>query len=344
MASTRTASTRASRKTADAGAAQAANAAGLEQVSNPAPTPAPQATAPQASGTNAADNKDSKPTATAPTNDANLVVPRVSHTLLVQAIKGVTNGFKAAICSELAVCIAVFHASESTSKDAKKELYSVFKDAGFDCEVGGGGKDYKTVNRRIGYAADFYNSLEKEPLTILLGEFKDEQAMKVLEGWLLTKYNFRSMSDVIEASGKTPPSRQPRNTGDGGSGGTQQPQGGAQEGQQGTQVFGSTGAANPVTAPPQGGAQPDAGDKGVMAAMQQASEQREGQQRRESDDTSRYVRHTYEGATIIVPVDYKVACLHELGVKLIQAAAHMRGDKVDAATLTEQFKEAVANH
>lgn len=328
-AASRSTNTRASRKTATAGAAQAANAGALAQTQTSAPQPQGPVAAAPAGSTNGAPPQ---------TNDAALKMPHIQHAVLVNSIKAVTAGFKAAINLEVAVACAVFIDAGDTGTAAKKELYSVYKDAGYDCAVGGEGKDYKTVNRRIGYAATFYDSLEKDALKNVMGEARDEAAIQTLVAHIAGKYNFRTMSDVQEASGVVPASRQPRNTGNAGGstpgGSASAP---AQQGPQ--QPAGGAGVA------PQG-AGPDAGDKGVMAALAQAGESRvEAQARREFDDSSKWMKFTFEGATVIVPTDMKTECLADLGIKLMTAAKEMHGaNTVIAAVLNETFKEAVAAH
>lgn len=340
---------RVSAKSAAAGAAQHANQANLQ------PQGGTQSIVQKAADVQAQGNPNKLPETTAPapaptqTNDANLVMPHVQHSVLVSNLKAVNAGFKAAINLEIAIACAVFAEAGATDTKAKKELYSVYKDAGFDCEVGGEGKDYKTVNRRIGYAAQFFDSLEKDAIKTVMGEARDDAAIQTLTAHLSTKYNFRYISDVLEAAGVTPPSRQPRTTGgnDNTGGGTQggsagpAPQGGGTANEQGQSVFRTSATATPTGVP-------TAGDQGVMAAMGEATQQREAAQqpapaRREFDDASKWVRHSFEGATLFVPVDMKTECLHELGIKLVQAAAHMRGAKIDVATLNAEFKEAVAH-
>lgn len=340
MASTRSASassnrgrgSRAAAKTsAAAGAAQHANEANLSQqpqggTGTTAPAPTPQAQAPGAPAQQ--------------TNDANLRVPHVAHEALVRNIKGADASFKAAINLEIAVACAVFIDFGGTDLSAKKELMAVYADAGYDCKVGGEGKDYKTVSRRMGYAVQFYNSLEKDALKNVMGEARDDAAIQTLVAHIAGKYNFRSMNDVLLASGVTPPSRAPRTPGGdngqqgGGSGGN------ANE-QAGQSVFKTSATTNP-TGVPQG--QPSEGDKGVLAAMEQAAGQRE-QGRREQDDPSKWVKVMYEGATIVLPADMKTECLFQMGMKLVQAANEMHGaTTIVAAALNEQFKELAAAH
>lgn len=307
--------------TAAAGAAQTANTANLQAqgtatTTAPAPAPAPQAAvvAPQ-------------------TNDANLVMPHVRHDVLVAEMKAVTAGFKAAINLEIAVACAVFIDFGGSGLAAKKELYAVYADAGYDCKVGGEGKDYKTVNRRIGIAAQFFDSLEKDSLKAVMGDARDVAAIQSLVTHIGTKYNFRTMSDVQDAAGIV---RTPRQSGTGGG-----DQGGS----------GNAGGSGGAPAGDSGGgaraqaSQPDDGDRAVMQSLAQTGEARVEASRREFDDQSKWIKLTFDGATLIVPKDMKTESLADLGIKLMTAAKEMHGAAtVIGAVLNETFKEAVANH
>lgn len=304
-ASRSSAPTRAARKSVARGAAQHANGESLKTL--------------QQEPKNVSDKPQP--------NDVALHVPFVEHDVLVNSIRVSTAGFKAAINLEIAVACAVFIDQDGTGTQAKKELYSIYADAGYDCKVGGEGKDYKTVSRRIGYAAQFFDSL-KDGLRTVVGAARDEAAIQALVNHVATKYNFRSMSDVQEASGVVPAHRQKTNTDEGG---------------------GAVQVAQPVVQSPQGGATPDINDKGVMAALQQTETERSAIKagRREYDDPAKWMQFNYEGATLCVPVGMRTDCLADLGIKLMTAARDMHGAAtVVPAVLNEVFKEtqAVANH
>lgn len=356
--------TRTPRASAKTGAAQHANQENLKNEGS-APQPAPSADdlMSRAAAIQAqveADRKAGMPTAPAPAptfqqgagfvdtklNDANLQSPRIGHAVLVSNIVKAGMDRKSAITLEVAVVLAVFCANGSSSKSAKKELYTIYKEAGYDCTVGGDGKDYNTVNRRINYVTKFFDSLKVEELNAIMGETKGEEALKMVCNWLSSKYIFRSMNDVLVAAGAPvpPQTHKPKgaeggtdqggNAGGNQGGGNQQPPsgGGAAEGQ-GQSVFQTSATATPTGTP-----QPSEADKGVMAAMQQAGAQRE----QAAQDNS--LRFTFEGATLLVPKDYKVECLHDLGMKLLNAAMHMKGaDRVNVEALNAEFA-AVAAH
>lgn len=289
-------------------------------------------------------------------NDANLQSPRISHSVLVSSIVKASINRKAAITLEVAVVLSVFAAEKSSSKQAKKELYAVYKEAGYDCNVGGDGHDYKTINRRISYIADFFDSLKVEELNAIMGDTKGEEALTMLVNWLSNKYIFRSMNDVLLAAGKTPPSQTRTEAAKGsgtegddkGQGGNQQPPqggqgpsgGGAAGEGQGQSVFQTSAAANPTGVPQSG---PSEADKGVMAAMQQAGAERKQEQT--VNDDGKFMKFSFEGATLLIPADYKVECLTELSLKLQLAAHHMKGrDTVDKEVLEHEFSAAAVAH
>lgn len=299
------------------------------------------------------------------TNDANLKPIHISHEVLVNSIKSANAGFKAAVSLEIAVVCAVFIDVGDTGTNAKKELYSIYKDAGYDCEVGGKGADYKTVNRRINYATKFFESLPKDELKTVMGASRDDMAINTLMVHISGKYGLKSMSDVIAASGATPPSRQPRladstqprnqqggsdnqqggNTGGTGGGNAGPgPQGGGTATEQGQGVFHTSATATP-TGVPQG--QPSESDHAVMAAMQQAEAQRLSAPVNPSElrlDPAKWFSFTYEGATVFLPTDLKTECLIDLGLKLAEVGHHTKTRTIDVTVLNEQFaKEAVAH-
>lgn len=307
------------------------------------------------------------------------VLPRVAHSLLVSSIMQAGASFKSAINMEVAVCLTVFANARAANLTAKKELYGIYKEAGYDCEVGGTGKDYKTVNRRIGYAAQFFGSLKEGTVEEWMGdETRDNAALQSVVNRLAVAYNFRSMNDVQAASGVVPVARQPRQSP---AKGPQAPDGGTgtQAGPQGGQgPSGGSATQEPVkavTATDQktidaakvrfdkGDAptvrqasvlakyginletakQPDTGDKGVLDALKVTGAARLAEQARREQDSDKWIRVEFEGITVIVPTDAKRECIADLGIKLMTAANQMKGDKVDAKLLAETFA-AVAAH
>lgn len=290
------------------------------------------------------------------------IAPRVAHSLLVSSIVAAGGQFKAAINLEVAVCLTVYAQFRGVNLAAKKELYSVYKEAGYDCEVGGSGKDYKTVNRRIGYAGQFYASLPEGAVEGFMGdETRDAAALQSIVNHLTVQHNFRSMNDVLTAAGVTPPSRQRSQ----------------RAATAPAPAAGPAPSPSPTPAPEpvritatdqktidaakkryeKGDApterqlvtltkyginleatKPDAADKGVSAAMDEAA-----RNRRETD-SDKFVRLPFEGATLILPVDMKPEMLGELGIKLMQVSHQMKGDKLDAKMLAETFGVAVTSH
>lgn len=132
---------------------------------------------------------------------------RVSHPILVDSITRAGSSFKTAINLEVAVSLIVYARFKGNNLKAKKEIYSVYKDAGYDCEVGGNGRDYKTVNRRAGYIEKFFeNVMDTNDIEEVIGDARDAEAVQQLVNHLTTEYNFRSMNDVLHAAGVEPPS------------------------------------------------------------------------------------------------------------------------------------------
>lgn len=299
------------------------------------------------------------------------VAPRVAHAFLVSSIIQAAGSFKSAINLEVAVCLTVYAQYRSSALPAKKELYSVYKEAGYDCEVGGTGKDYKTVNRRIGYAAQFFDSLSRGKVEEFMGdETHDLAALMAIVNHLTQEYNFRSMNDVLTAAGVTPPQgrgkAKPKEEGEGGGGQAKATPAPTSPPTGGTPAPSPTPTATdqktidaaikrvmagdeptdrqaavlkkydmePTKAQPQ----PDAGDQAVAAAIAAATGVREA-------DSSKWVKLAYDGATMLLPVDMKPEALLDLGIKLTQLAGHMTGKAViDAKALTEAFAGVTAAH
>jgi hypothetical protein len=308
------------------------------------------------------DNAPVEQPRTEQTQDVELRMPHVQHAALVSSLKASMSSFKAAVNLEIAVCCAAFIEHGGTNLTAKKTLVAVYGECGYSAKVGGKGKDYKTVNRRINTAAAFFDKQPKDALKAAMGEARDEAAIQSLLVHVAGKFDFRTMQDVNDAAGIARPVKkadkgtggtggnnggdnQSGNGGGNAGGGNQPPQGGAGGEPQGQVVFGSTGAANPVMTAGQPQPGPDAGEQGVLNAMKEAGEQRgQDQQSRRDMDSDRYTRFTFEGATVLIPKDMTTACLGQLGLKLAAAAHHMRGDRIDVPTLMNEFKEATANH
>lgn len=141
------------------------------------------------------------------------IAPRVSHVTLVSSIIAAAASFRSAINTEVAVCLSVFAQAKGTGTAAKKELYSIYKEAGYDCEVGGTGKDYKTVNRRMNYASKFFESLKEGDVEEMMGDENREQlALQSIVNHLTQKFNFRSMNDVLAAAGVETPTAAKKRT------------------------------------------------------------------------------------------------------------------------------------
>lgn len=307
-----------------------------------------------------------KVTANVPTAPAALQ-PRVAHTILVSSIMQAAGSFKAAIDLEVAVCLTVFAQYRNSSLPAKKELYAVYREAGYKCEVGGEGEDYKTVNRRVNYAASFFDSLPEGTVDTIMGEeTRDAAALMNVVSHLASKYSFRSMNDVLTAAGIVPPSRQVA----------------AKKALERDQEEGKEpGGGTPTPAPRPGPSQPpsppephedtreptatdakvieaakkrfekgegpterqaavlakynlsveaDSDDKAVVKALEQAGASREA-------DQANWHKLMYEGATLWLPVNMKPDVLGEMAIKLMTASHQMKGKTIDIKVLDEAF-------
>jgi hypothetical protein len=299
------------------------------------------------------------------------IPPRIAHPILVHTISDAAKSFKSAINLEVAVCLAVFAQHRGVSLAAKKELYSVYKEAGYECEVGGTGRDYKTVNRRLNYAGVFYGSLKgKVAVEDMMGdENRDQVALLSVINYLEKEYNFRSMNDVVAAAGvETPSAAAKKKKVDkpsvaemkGVKASANEPpvipveqqkelpkvvqmtvdaaQKRLERGEKPTErqqgILDKAGIVLPAKAaqPP---LEPDSNDKGVMEAMQVAGSVRE-QSRRETDNEN-WIRVTFAGAILIVPNDMAPEALGELGIKLMALANQMKGKKIDRESIVKDF-------
>lgn len=285
-----------------------------------------------------------------------VIRPRVARAVLVNSLVNAAGSFKQAINSEIAVCLAIFAQDKGVNVGSKKELYAVYKEAGYDCSVGGKGKDYKTVNRRINYAGQFYNSLKKGTVENFMGdETTDAVALASIVNHLTVEYNFRSMNDVLAAAGVST-KRAARKTTSNAT--TTVPAPAPQKPElpeadkkvvEAAQARVDAGKAPlkgqakvlekhslTLTMTPEPGQGPSAADEAVMAAM---AKEGAAQVQRRLEDGDKWVKLQFEGATVIVPKDMKPEALGDLGIKLMGLANHMK-DKLDVKALEDAFKQA----
>ena len=289
-------------------------------------------------------------TANAPKEPAK-VQPRVSHSLLVSSIVQASGTFKSAINLEVAVCVAVFAEFHGVNLAAKKELLSVYREAGYKCEVGGIGSDYKTVSRRMGYAAEFFNSLDEGTVESWMGdEARDGAALQSVVNHLTVEHNFRSMSDVLLAAGKTPPVQKPRKEVESRAKAEAVPEPKKITASDQKVIDAATArkgkgnvptALQEVTLKKHGikleDRKPTEEDIGVMNEMSAVSKDRKNIDDRNSINIS------FDGATLCLPISMAPSALADLGIKLMTAANQMRGGKIDAKTLAEAFVETTAH-
>lgn len=83
--------------------------------------------------------------------------PSVSN-VYVAALKEAGGFHKSSFHIELAVCLAFYCEQEKADLKAKAALRPIYEKAGYDCKTPAG-EDYKTIQRRISTAADFFTHL-----------------------------------------------------------------------------------------------------------------------------------------------------------------------------------------
>lgn len=124
----------------------------------------------------------------------------ISLNTYVSAISSAAISYKFALQMELSVGLALFAEFGDTDRDAKRALSQVYQQSGYDCEKMDGA-DYKTVQRRIGAAADLFKFLKKDKIdewTANTAEMASIQAIaKELE-----QYNLKGINSVLALVGK----------------------------------------------------------------------------------------------------------------------------------------------
>lgn len=138
----------------------------------------------------------------------------ISH--CIEALSGAMMLTAQAIQVEIAVSFVIFHEHGGTDIQAKKVLRQVYASAGrVDCLTSGTGS-YKTVTRRMGRCAAFYDSLGKKgaPINGRRGKAAIDAVIAFLQ-----PYAIETMDDLAARAGttrapKTPPTEQRRRASD----------------------------------------------------------------------------------------------------------------------------------
>jgi hypothetical protein len=125
----------------------------------------------------------------------------ISTATLVTAIEN-ANGFgKSALHLELAVGLALFSNIGKADINAKKSLYEIYRQAGFQCKKATDA-DYKTVSRRINVVSHLYKWLgEKAAVDEWTVATTEMQTIQVIVT-NIEEYGFKGMNDVLARVGK----------------------------------------------------------------------------------------------------------------------------------------------
>lgn len=128
----------------------------------------------------------------------------VSTVTTASCVKALTQslGFgRTALYLEVGVALAVF-AGSSTGADlaTKRRVMDLYSQAGF--EIKNGGKDYKTVNRRVNTSAALFNVLGLATVNAAMHGLRDGEAIKALISHMSTTYKFDTINAILEFVGR----------------------------------------------------------------------------------------------------------------------------------------------
>jgi len=126
----------------------------------------------------------------------------ISTATLVSAIENAAGFSKSALHLELAVGLLLFANHGKTDLSAKKELAIVYQQAGYKCATPND-EDYKTVNRRINVAAEFFDWLDGKPtIDEWILATTEMQSIQAIVRHLEDEFNFKGMNSVMATIGK----------------------------------------------------------------------------------------------------------------------------------------------
>lgn len=126
----------------------------------------------------------------------------MSTATYVTAIENAAGFAKSALHLELAVGLSMFAQHGNTSLEAKRDLATVYAQAGYKCATPQD-EDYKTVNRRINVAAEFFNWLGgKDQVTEWTVATSEMQSIQAIVRHLEDEFNFKGMNSVMAHIGK----------------------------------------------------------------------------------------------------------------------------------------------
>lgn len=119
----------------------------------------------------------------------------------IEALRNSMSLTEQAIQIEIAVSFVVFNEKGGTTLDVKKILREIYASAGrVDC-LTSDSPSYKTVNRRMGRCADFYDILgHKEITKVLKGKKGKDSILAIVE--FLKPHNISNMDDLAAKANK----------------------------------------------------------------------------------------------------------------------------------------------
>ncbi len=129
---------------------------------------------------------------------------QISFSTCVRTLSQVTMSRKGLLNLEMAVGLAVYLDAGKADKSAKAMLAEIYSKAGYDCDDSKG-KDYKTVNRRIGASSALFGKLGMEVINHWVSEVESKGETRYLQAIAqhLVEMNFGSIDDILDYVGRT---------------------------------------------------------------------------------------------------------------------------------------------
>lgn len=223
----------------------------------------------------------------------------ISTATLVTAIENAAGFSKSALHLELAVGLLLFANHGKADLAAKKDLAIVYQQAGYKCATPND-EDYKTVNRRINVAAEFFNWLDGAPtVKEWIMATTEMQSIQAIVRHLEDEFNFKGMNSVMAHIGKPVILKRERE-------------------RKAAQVKGAKPEAKIEQQPPQAAR---AGEKGVAAAIasKSAEQAMATTQPKQEAEANVYVIQTAH-IRVEIPLDVPKDELIQLSMQLLEIA------------------------
>lgn len=118
----------------------------------------------------------------------------------VRTLTQITISRRGLLNLEMAVGLAIFLDAGKADKASKGMLAEVYAKAGYDCAKSDG-KDYKTVNRRIGASSALFGKLGLEVINHWAADRGETKLLQAL-AQRLVELNFSSLDDVLDYAGR----------------------------------------------------------------------------------------------------------------------------------------------